>query len=701
MKSMAKFGRRLGLVSALLLAFAVVGLAQQAEPSPSPSPKPSPTPSATPTPDDEQTIGDYYVRSSIELGVRGLSVVGSDDKYRSDLNYRPGLRVFDSSFVMRRTQGHGTVFDEFLVNTSGWGSDPQGYTKVSIEKIGTYRFTGNLRRFKYFNDLVNLALNQHTKDTRLQFGDYDLTIFPQDPRLKIYLGYSRDSQRGPGLTTYDFSRDEFAIDSFQESKANNWRAGIDTKLGPFDLSFLQGYRDFRDDTHFTTSFNVGNNPAGTSSIRQFHRELPTVGNHYFTRFSAHTFLAKKLDITGRFVYTSSTSRFNLLEQLNGRSGVSPGNFILLEEFRASGETKRPYGVGEFGVTYLATSKLRISDTFRADNFRINGGVPISDFLMATTPAGVPLPTTTTLTSFGRTTGYRRFMNTVEADYQFSSRFGAHVGYRFADRRIRLFQFNSNLNPQRTDETENNRTNAVIFGFKARPVKAWSIYFDGEHGTADSVFVRIENNDYTNLRVRSRYSPNEKLSFGISVVTRDNTNPAELDQATTQLPAGTAPNALDVDVNVRNFSANVDWNPTPKASISAGYTHLRVTSKAGIVLFLAGQSRFGQSQYFMRDNFFFVNALVNVGPRVSIFASYRISNDPGQGSLTSADPSIVIGSYPMALQSPEARAIVKINRRVEWNIGYQYYNYRDTFFPVQNYHAHLPFTSLRIYFGRRE
>jgi hypothetical protein len=242
---------------------------------------------------------------------------------------------------------------------------------------------------------------------------------------------------------------------------------------------------------------------------------------------------------------------------------------------------------------------------------------------------------------------------------------------------------------------------VIFGFKARPVPGWNIYFDGEHGSADSVFTRNENNKYTNFRVRTRYTLNEKLSFSGSIVTRDNSNPSEVIPGFSQLPPGTAPNALDVSIKSRNFSATVDWTPMPKLTLSTGYTYLRTTSNAGIILFLAGVSRFGQSQYYMRDSFFFFDAFYNPAPRITVFASYRINNDPGQGSRTSVDPAIIIGSYPMGFQSPEARVIFKLTRRMDWNIGYQYYNYRDTFFPVQNYHAHLPYTSLRIYFGGRE
>jgi len=91
----------------------------------------------------------------------------------------------------------------------------------------------------------------------------------------------------------------------------------------------------------------------------------------------------------------------------------------------------------------------------------------------------------------------------------------------------------------------------------------------------------------------------------------------------------------------------------------------------------------------------------------LYAAYRINKDNGQGqrlSTPTGNPAVLVTSYPLNYQSPEARLAIKINRRLDWNIGYQYYNYKESVLVgprPQNYHAHLPYTSLRIYFGRRE
>ncbi|MEO8436446.1 MAG: hypothetical protein ABI596_16225, partial [Pyrinomonadaceae bacterium] len=255
---------------------------------------------------------------------------------------------------------------------------------------------------------------------------------------------------------------------------------------------------------------------------------------------------------------------------------------------------------------------------------------------------------------------------------------------------------------RTSETdiEQNHTHAFFGGFKARPEKNWTIYFDAERGTADNVFSRIGNYDYTNIRAKSRYSPTKQFSFNVAVIIKNNSNPSEI--------AGVSLQDFGVDVKSRIFTTSIDWAPTSKVSLSTGYNYNWINSDAVVDYFFNSiRHPLGHSLYFMRNNFFFADLTAQLVPRVSLFASYRINKDDGQGSRLAdpiGAPGTLISSYPMSFQSPEARVAIKLNKRLDWNIGYQYYNYNESALVgprPQNYHAHLPYTSLRIYFGRRE
>jgi hypothetical protein len=135
-------------------------------------------------------------------------------------------------------------------------------------------------------------------------------------------------------------------------------------------------------------------------------------------------------------------------------------------------------------------------------------------------------------------------------------------------------------------------------------------------------------------------------------------------------------------------------------VSGGYTYFYLTSLSDIRVPLTGGYQNGVSEFYIRDSYYFIDVNANF-KRVTFFGSYRFDDDNGQGSRPIppfTSPNIV-QSYPMQMHSPEFRVAIKLHRNIDWNIGYQYYKYEDVFTPAQNYKAHLPYTSLRFYFGK--
>jgi len=636
----------------------------------------------------------YTVNSSIEFGVRGIVIDGNADKYRSDLNYTPGFRIFDSSFMMKSKDNSGPVLDTLMVSSFGWGKDPNRYLRVNAEKTKAYRFDANYRRFDYFNDLYNFALGQHTSNTEYRQGDFNLTILPQNEKLKFNVGYSLDRNSGPSVSTFRFNGDEYPGAVPVRMAADEYRVGVEAKLWVFDLSFMQGWRFFKEDNQYLVSVpNAGNNPTNTAKITDFYRNAPTRGDTPFTRLSVHTLIKKKLDFTGRFVYTSGSTNYTFFQ--NGHGTDSSGNTVTSDVITNTGSAKRPNGMGDLAATFYATDRLRISETFRVNNFRINGGDLLLESLRRTkTSAGgatlLP-PVTTNLLSF-RTIDYRRYLNTIEGDFDINSRLSIHAGYRYADRHIELGSSDITVGAVSKPELQkvDNSTNTFIFGFNAKPVKIWSLYMDLERGSADNVFTRVDNYKFTNVRVRSILRPNRTLSFNASLITKDNNNPAITESSRN----------FGVNIKSRVLTSSLDWSPNERFGLSGGYTRTNVTSDADIILFLANVQTFGQSQYFMRDNFVFMTGYARLFSRATLYGGYRLHNDPGQGSRSSTASSL-IGSFPYEMQSPEAKLVLRLHKNVDWIGGYQYFGYEVPFpnTSTQFYHAHLPYTSLRIYFGR--
>ena len=733
------------LVIGLLLLASASSLTNAQRPNASPSPKPAAEAKAESTVVEAgEDAGDYTVISSIEFGYRGLSVDGDLNKYQSDLNYKAGPRLFDSSFLLKSKDGKGKLFDTLLVTSSGWGADPNGQMRFSVEKPQWYRFDGSYRRFKYFRFLNSFAnpnwvfspasfsrppnpvTGEHGTDTRMQLGDFDLTLLPKDKRIRFNVGYSPERLNGPAFTNYHAGGNEFNLLQQFDSRAHDFRLGADGKVGPISFSFLQGLRLFRDDS----SIHVGPNPGinlnpTAASLTSFNRDEPVRGEVNYTRFSMHTLLAKKLDITGRIVRSNASTRFVFAETFTGRNwnpritGWPPTppaatpNILNLGRYNITGTTTRPNTLGDIGVTFLATNKLRISNTFRVEDFEINGFALFSDFFSITRGTGPTLRTDTVSISnldANRITRYRKYQNTIEGDYQFNSSFSLHLGYRYGSRRIEEgfegFNLGSNGSltppPVRTSssEADQNHTHAFFGGFKARPASNWTVYFDAERATADNVFTRIGNYNYTNIRAKSRYAPSKNLSFNLALITKNNSNPSEI--------AGVSLGDFGVDTKSRIFSSSVNWAATSDVSFSTGYNYHWVNSDAALEYFFNSvRHLLGRSQFYVRNHFFFADSVARLHPRLTLYAAYRINKDNGQGDRVAdptGTPGTLISSYPMSFQSPEARLAIKINKRLDWNLGYQYYNYNESAIVgprPQNYHAHQPYTSLRVYFGRRE
>src|ERR1700752_5109758 len=367
-------------------------------------------------------------------------------------------------------------------------------------------------------------------------GDFDLTILPKNETIRFNVGYSPERYHGPFFTNYHSGGNEFWLQANAKSRADDWRLGADGKIGKVDWTFLQGFRRFRDDTTIPQGIGLNRNTStSVAQLTSFLRQEPMRGSVNFTRASIHTFLANKFDLTGRIVYSVAKSNSTFIENITGTNwnprttGFPPTppntqpNTLNLAYYNIPSNVRRPNTQADIGFTWLVTDKFRLSNTFRFEDFTIDGIATFNDFFSLTRPitGGSRTDTfTATNLSANKTTEYRKYQNTVEGDYQINKDYAFHFGYRYAHRRdlqtLSGYDLGSNsptlLTP--TTDLDTNNTNAFFGGFKARPSKALVIYFDAEHGSADNVFTRIGNYDYTNLRAKSRWSPNRKLNLNL-------------------------------------------------------------------------------------------------------------------------------------------------------------------------------------------
>jgi hypothetical protein len=194
---------------------------------------------------------------------------------------------------------------------------------------------------------------------------------------------------------------------------------------------------------------------------------------------------KNLDISGRLSYSNANLDSFSTASLPGFQGTVNfnGSFELMQglvtrtaqrQFAIGGpfNTRRYNITGDYAMTWYASRKLRVTDVFRYDRYRIPGhfdslelslfsvnsspASPSSSLLYATanfTPGAAPPASCPTITSPGcprhstsspadiaseiifRLIKQRTISNQIEVAYEFVKEFGADVGYRVRQRRI--------------------------------------------------------------------------------------------------------------------------------------------------------------------------------------------------------------------------------------------------------------------------
>src|ERR1051325_6611249 len=95
----------------------------------------APTPEAVGSSRGEN-VANYNITNSFETGYRWSAIDGNLGKYRSDVNFRNGLRLLGSSLTVNSKDGHGRFFDEVVLNTQGLGNDPYESAVFRVQKNG-------------------------------------------------------------------------------------------------------------------------------------------------------------------------------------------------------------------------------------------------------------------------------------------------------------------------------------------------------------------------------------------------------------------------------------------------------------------------------------------------------------------------------------------------------------------------------------
>jgi hypothetical protein len=648
----------------------------------------APTPEQAGSPRGVNT-GDYNVMESFETGYRFAIVNGSVGTYRSDVNYGDGIRLLSGNVSINSRDGHGRWFDQFVFTTTGLGNDPYQSVALRIEKNKLYRYAMLWRLDDYFNPGLPVAGGLHQMDTTRHMQDHDLTLLPQS-KIQFHLGYSRNTQDGPALSTVQLCFDgniycgaagnEFPVFENVRREQDEYRVGADLDLAGFKLTLLHSWVFFKEDSGYQENGLIpGDNPSTGVSLSQFQRAEPYHGAspYWLGNLSKN---GKSLALNARLTYVDGKRNFLMDENAFGVSPIGTQN----QQVFVGGDASRPSLTGDLSISIFPTSRLTLVNNTSIDSTRIDGTSDYAQFNLATQTAD--------FISF-RYLGLRTIANASDLHYRLKSWLSFYGGYHYSERRIEDIEDYAVPGPlSGAMYQQENHLQAGLFGVRVKPLKSMTVAFESEVGHADHPFTPVSDRDYHALGGRFEYRV-KKLTLGSIYKENYNNNSVTLSSYSS---------------HARNYSANASWAPHDWFTLDASYSKLHLDSLSGIVFFAGADavSPLTSNQIYI-SNIHAANlgARFLLAKRVDVYVGYAITLDTGDGRGSPApagatDPTTLIfdpvQTFPLSYQSPLARVSIRLHEKLRWNAGWQYYNYHEEFgleSLYQGYHANTGYTSV--------
>jgi hypothetical protein len=168
-----------------------------------------------------------------------------------------------------------------------------------------------------------------------------------------------------------------------------------------------------------------------------------------------------------------------------------------------------------------------------------------------------------------------------------------------------------------------------------------------------------------------------------VSTTDRTNPTQY---------------VDNDSNFRAISFSALWEPKDKLFVNLGYNYDHLYSTANIFIRVNNQTQTGNSRYYARQDFFFLDTRVPITKYADLMLVYRYVHDHGApSSVTSTGPYDFVTAFPLQRHNPEARLAVHLNPHATVNVSWRNFSYNERGFSIQDYHTNILSSSVRFTF----
>ncbi|MDR3719903.1 MAG: hypothetical protein P4K98_13980 [Bryobacteraceae bacterium] len=673
-----------------LALFAAVAVAQ-AQPTSAPSP-------LHPGSEWGSDWGLYNVTNSAEIGYRFNEVGGDSGLYQSNVNYGNGLRLLGSNFAAHSKDGHGPFFDTLTVATQGLGNDPYSMASMFLDKNGLYSYDMTWRRSDYVNTSLLTGASTNLDNTQRTLQDHNLTITPRK-WLKVRLGYARNSNTGPIDAFYELyigglARSRLPILRDVRQDFNEYRAGVDIDFLGFRLSLTQHADFYKEDTPVVSllpgqSYPLPNTSVATSYVRSEPMHIGTLG--WFGNLSRS---GRIWSMNAHTTYSKSDQTSQYFEAATGNAGSGPSNInispvIANVSTTMNGAARRPYVTGDLNLSLFPTKKLSIVNNVTADNNRYDA-----------TEQTVQLNTTAATQNifYYSLLGTGRVNDTFDVDYRFTDWLAARAGYQYSDRWVDYAFDRSGTRVSTLVANQNGHLNAGTLGFRLRPLKPVTLQVDAALGKDNAPYTPTSAALYHTIRARAdyrrratRYSATYRQLYNTNAPVAFSYNTSHSRDFTASASfAVHGPLWLDVSYNKLHFD-----------TFNAIFAELLVNNKITNV-------RGYDSEYISNIHTVSAAARTTIGKRATLYLGYNLTRDNGDGRALQqpglTDPAAAylatMQTSPMRYQAPMARVSIQMTPKLQWNAGWEFYRYNQTFalFAYQPYYrAQTGYSSLSFSF----
>ncbi len=535
----------------------------------------------------------------------------------------------------------------------------------------------------------------HRMDTRRNLMDFDLKLLPQS-WMSFRVGYSHGRDQGPAYLTQHSPADVYYLENVS-TRSDRYRVGVDVK--PFartQFSYDFFYEHDRTDTSalndvntayvfapgisidpgFTfdpnagvpsCTFSAGNAISGPScsGTISYNRTQPVktdLPTHQLSFFSNYF---RRVDLSGSATYTSGTTTLPVYSELYSRVvNTTPKNSPTTTTYSQNGifgnaSNRQLTGNVDFKATTHLNDAWSLDEKFRWVDWRAPGTGSFTPTLTTNLTAGTiltpaTLPSATTMTLYSNFLGENSKYNTLQLNWNPSSKFGARVGYKLG---LRDIADNSQTNtltiatgltalglasPGVDSETEHH----ALLGFTARPLKDWRINVDGDLMSSSGAYTAISPRHAQTIKTTTSYQVAQwgTIAGTMNLGERRNDGDAEF-------PAAFLANGEQYKAHTRSYDLNFNLHPASKIDVDLGWSYEDIYEHAPQCIPLMASTAAGQSTYGFGTN----------------TCLYTPAPNGTQGTRTNVYP--MFSNYAESTNTGYIMMVLKPVHRVTMNLGY--------------------------------